>query len=50
MFHIIEREMDWRKQHGQPEGFKALHTKPMVAVGAQDPLEEQKKLADYFRE
>lgn len=51
MFHIIEREIEWRRQHGLPQGFEALRaTKPVVAVGAEDPLEEQKKLADYFRE
>lgn len=51
MFHIIEREMNWRKERGQPEGFDALRAfRPVVAVGAEDPLEDQKMLADYFRE
>lgn len=51
MFHIIEREMRWRKEHGKPEGFGALRaSKPLVAVGAEEPLEDQKMLADYFRE
>jgi hypothetical protein len=50
MFHIIEREMRWRKEHGKPEGFGALRaSKPLVAVGAEEPLEDQKMLADYFR-
>lgn len=50
MFHIIEREMRWRKEHGKEEGFGALHSsKPIVAVGAEEPLEDQRMLADYFR-
>lgn len=51
MFHIIEREMRWRRERGQPEGFGALRAfRPVVAVGAEDPLGDQKMLADYFRE
>lgn len=50
MFHIVEREMQWRRERGQPEGFGALRAfRPVVAVGAEDPLENQKMLADYFR-
>ncbi|KAJ9316438.1 hypothetical protein DTO271D3_3243 [Paecilomyces variotii] len=49
MFHIIEREKRWRKVHGKPEGFGALNaSKPVVAVGAEEPLEDQRMLADYF--
>ncbi|PLB35461.1 putative nucleoside hydrolase [Aspergillus candidus] len=49
MFHILEREMQWRREQGRPEGFDALRAHPpTVAVGAEDPLEEQKMLADYF--
>ncbi|KAJ9195549.1 hypothetical protein DTO021D3_5065 [Paecilomyces variotii] len=49
MFHIIEREKRWRKEHGKPEGFGALSaSKPVVAVGAEEPLEDQRMLADYF--
>ncbi|CAL5871170.1 uncharacterized protein PFLUO_LOCUS5417 [Penicillium psychrofluorescens] len=49
MFHILEREMLWRRDNGRPEGFGALRaSKPIVAVGAEDPLEDQKMLADYF--
>ena len=51
MFHIIEQEMQWRQKHGQLRGFRSLiDCQPVVAIGAEDPLEEQKKLADYFRE
>lgn len=50
MFHILERETEWRRQNGRPEGFGALRAcRPVVAVGAEDPLENQKMLADYFR-
>ncbi|EAU39021.1 hypothetical protein ATEG_00375 [Aspergillus terreus NIH2624] len=50
MFHIIEREMLWRRQQGRPEGFETLRAcPPIVAVGAEDPLEDQKMLGDYFR-
>ncbi|KAE8145540.1 inosine-uridine preferring nucleoside hydrolase [Aspergillus avenaceus] len=49
MFHILEREMQWRREKGLPEGFGALRkSPPIVAVGAEDPLEDQKMLADYF--
>lgn len=50
MFHIIQREMQWRRENGRPEGFGSLRAfRPIVAVGAEDPLEDQKMLADYFR-
>ncbi|KAJ5204506.1 uncharacterized protein N7498_005385 [Penicillium cinerascens] len=49
MFHILERETEWRRQNGRPEGFGAMRAcRPVVAVGAEDPLEDQKMLADYF--
>ncbi|KAK7534636.1 Inosine/uridine-preferring nucleoside hydrolase domain-containing protein [Phyllosticta citricarpa] len=49
MFHWIEKEMAWRKERGQPEGFETLrNTKPFVAVGAQEPLADQIVMADYF--
>ncbi|KAJ5752914.1 Inosine/uridine-preferring nucleoside hydrolase [Penicillium odoratum] len=49
MFHILEREMQWRRDNGKPEGYGALRaSRPIVAVGAEDPLENQKMLADYF--
>lgn len=50
MFHILEREIQWRRQNGRPEGFGTMRAfRPVVAVGAEDPLEDQKMLADYFR-
>lgn len=50
MFNIIEKEMQWRKEHGRPEGFEALKTnKPLVSVGAEGPLGGQALMADYYR-
>ncbi|KAI9819979.1 MAG: hypothetical protein M1827_006549 [Pycnora praestabilis] len=49
MFHVIERELNWRQEHGQLQGFDTLKTfKPIVAVGADQPLEDQMIMADYF--
>ncbi|KAL4786120.1 Inosine/uridine-preferring nucleoside hydrolase domain-containing protein [Aspergillus varians] len=49
MFHILEREMQWRREQGRPEGFDILRARPpLVALGAEDPLDDQKMLADYF--
>ncbi|KAJ5862470.1 hypothetical protein N7455_006538 [Penicillium solitum] len=49
MFHILEREMQWRRENGRPEGFGSLKaSRPILAVGAENPLEDQKMLADYF--
>lgn len=51
MFHYIEKERAWRKENGRPEGFEALMArKPLVAVGAEEPLNEQMMVADFFRE
>jgi len=50
LFHVIEKEMAWRKARGQLEGFGAmLSSKPIVAVGADHPLEDEILMADYFR-
>lgn len=50
MFNILERELQWRRENGKPEGFGTLTaSRPVVALGAEQPLEEQKMLADYFR-
>ncbi|KXG49030.1 uncharacterized protein PGRI_029000 [Penicillium griseofulvum] len=49
MFHILEREMQWRRENGRHEGFGSLRAfRPILAVGAEEPLESQKMLADYF--
>ena len=50
MFNIIEKEMQWRKEHERPEGFEALKTnRPLVSVGAEGPLGGQALMADYYR-
>ena len=50
MFHVIEKEMEWRKASGLPEGFQSLRRlKPLIAVGADGPLEDQLQMAAYFR-
>jgi hypothetical protein len=50
LFHVIEKEIEWRKSRGQLEGFGAMvSSKPLVAVGATHPLEDEMLMADYFR-
>ena len=50
MFHVIEKELGWRQSEGLPEGFETLRCfKPIVAVGADGPLDDQRMMADYFR-
>lgn len=49
LFHVLEKENAWRKQSGRPEGFEALKTsKPIVAVGAEHPLQDKTLQADHF--
>ncbi|KAF3940949.1 hypothetical protein ABW19_dt0205831 [Dactylella cylindrospora] len=49
MFHVLERELAWREQTGRDLGYESLRKyKPIVAVGAEEPLEEQILMADYF--
>ena len=50
LFHVIEKELEWRRARGQLEGFDTMKTfKPVVAVGADHPLEDETLMADYFR-
>lgn len=50
MFHVVEKEMRWRKDNGRPEGFDALKkSKPVVAVGADGPLGGERMKAAYYR-
>lgn len=50
MFHVIDRELAWRRQHGRVEGFESLKAfRPLVAVGMEKPLADQLMMADYFR-
>ncbi|KAJ9157420.1 Pyrimidine-specific ribonucleoside hydrolase RihA [Pleurostoma richardsiae] len=49
LFHVIEKENAWRKANGKPEGFESLKTfKPIVAVGAEHPLDDDELMADHF--
>ncbi|KAF2691157.1 nucleoside hydrolase [Lentithecium fluviatile CBS 122367] len=49
LFQQIEKERAWRKENGRDQGFKALMAcKPLVAVGAEEPLNEQMMVADFF--
>ncbi|KAK7193563.1 hypothetical protein DPSP01_000118 [Paraphaeosphaeria sporulosa] len=49
LFHYIEKEKAWRRENGRPEGFEGLTTrKPIVAVGAEEPLAEHMMVADFF--
>lgn len=50
LFHHIEKEIAWRRQNGRHVGFECLsRSKPLVAVGAEQPLADQLMMADYFR-
>ena len=49
LFHQIDKEMAWRKKNGIPEGFDTLKIKkPLVAIGAEEPLADQMMMADFF--
>ncbi|KAI9171372.1 hypothetical protein HJFPF1_00854 [Paramyrothecium foliicola] len=49
LFHVLEKELAWRKSTGRSEGFEAMKaSKPIVAVGAEHPLEDETLMADYF--
>jgi hypothetical protein len=50
LFRVVERELEWRRNRGQLEGFDSLKVfRPTIAVGAEQPLEDQSLMADYFR-
>lgn len=50
LFHILEKEIAWRRSHGKAIGFNSLlASKPLVALGAEHPLEERELAADHFR-
>jgi len=50
MFNVIEKEIQWQKSQGLPEGFRMLREcKPTVAVGAEGPLGGTTLMADYYR-
>jgi len=51
LFHVLEKEIAWRKSTGKSEAsYGALKSfKPIVAAGAEHPLEEELLMADHFR-
>lgn len=50
LFHVLEKELDWRRARGQLEGFDTMKAfKPIVAVGADHSLEDEILAADGFR-
>ncbi|KAF2271409.1 nucleoside hydrolase [Westerdykella ornata] len=49
LFQHVDNELAWRRENGRPEGFEALKArKPIVAVGAEEPLAEHLFVADFF--
>jgi len=52
LFHVLEKEIAWREATGKLDGgFGALKTfKPIIAIGAEHPLEEELLMADHFRQ
>ncbi|KAL2029367.1 hypothetical protein VTO58DRAFT_108559 [Aureobasidium pullulans] len=49
LFHHMEQEIAWRQKNGKDLGFETLKaSKPLVAVGAEEPLAEQLMMADFF--
>lgn len=50
LFHVLEKELAWRKETGRPEGYRAMKmSKPIVAVGPEHALEDETLVADFFR-
>lgn len=50
LFHVLEKELAWRKHTGRPEGYGAMKaSKPIVAVGPEHSLDDEVLMADYFR-
>ncbi|OBT64581.1 hypothetical protein VE03_06363 [Pseudogymnoascus sp. 23342-1-I1] len=49
LFHVLEKEKEWRRSKGLPQGFTTAETfKPIVAIGASHPLAEEILMADFF--
>ena len=50
LFHVLDKEMEWRQAQGRPLGFETLRSgKPIVAVGSEHPLEDEFLVEDCFR-
>ncbi|EHK24738.1 uncharacterized protein TRIVIDRAFT_72019 [Trichoderma virens Gv29-8] len=49
MYHVLEKEFEWRKSQGRPEGYETLKAhKTIVAAGAEHSLADPVLAADYF--
>ncbi|KYK57741.1 nucleoside hydrolase [Drechmeria coniospora] len=49
LFHVLEKELAWRKETGRSEGYGSMvASKPIVAVGPEHSLEDECLMADYF--
>ncbi|KAG9205990.1 hypothetical protein G6514_006268 [Epicoccum nigrum] len=49
LFHYIGKERAWRESQGRSKGFETLDArKPIVAIGATEPLAEHMMVADFF--
>ncbi len=50
LFHVLEKEMAWRASAGKPAYGALSAYRPIVAVGAEHALEDEKLVEDHFRE
>ncbi|KAK3330146.1 Inosine/uridine-preferring nucleoside hydrolase domain-containing protein [Apodospora peruviana] len=48
LFHVLGEEMEWRKKVGKPTYGALQAFKPIVALGAEHPLEDEILMADHF--
>lgn len=49
MFYVLEKEMEWRKTNGKPQGYESLRAyRPIVALGPEHALEEEILREDGF--
>ena len=49
VFHILEKELAWRRANDLPSGYDGITKfKPLVAIGADRPLQDRIESADYF--
>lgn len=49
MFHVLDEERKWRIANNRPQGFGSLAAfPPVVALGAECPLEQQVLVSDFF--
>ncbi|KAK4449530.1 Inosine/uridine-preferring nucleoside hydrolase domain-containing protein [Podospora aff. communis PSN243] len=49
LFHVLEKEMEWRESTGRGQPYGALRAyKPIVAIGAEHALEDEILMADHF--